>query len=163
MHLRFALAISLASALFGSPVQAASPAPVPSPYPKKSLAPKPLPKKVPTGATTTTASGLKYRDLTVGKEAQPKPGDSVTVQYTGTFPYGTKFDSSRDRGVPFAFVIGQGNVIKGWDEGVMSMRVGGHRILTVPPSLGYGEAGAGSVIPPNATLLFDVELVKVGG
>jgi peptidylprolyl isomerase len=111
---------------------------------------------------TTLPSGLVYKDLVVGKGAEPKPGDHVTVQYTGTLTNGTKFDSSRDRGQPFSFTIGQGQVIKGWDEGVMSMRVGGRRILTIPPSLGYGAAGAGGVIPPNATLVFDVELLKIG-
>ena len=109
----------------------------------------------------TTASGLSYVDQVVGTGASPKPGQSCTVHYTGTLENGKKFDSSRDRGEPFTFVIGQGQVIKGWDEGVASMKVGGRRSLTSPPALGYGARGAGGVIPPNATLLFDVELLKV--
>lgn len=110
----------------------------------------------------TTASGLKYTDQTVGEGASPQPGQKVTVHYTGTFPDGRKFDSSRDRGAPFVFTIGRGQVIKGWDEGVATMKVGGRRMLTVPSELGYGARGAGGAIPPNATLLFDVELLGVG-
>ena len=109
-----------------------------------------------------TASGLEYVDEVVGDGASPTAGKPVTVHYTGTFPDGRKFDSSRDRNKPFVFTIGKGQVIKGWDEGVMTMKVGGRRILTVPAQLGYGAAGAGNVIPPNATLLFDVELLGVG-
>ena len=110
----------------------------------------------------TTTSGLKYTDEVVGTGPSPQPGQNVTVHYTGTFPDGRKFDSSRDRGTPFSFVIGRGQVIKGWDEGVADMKVGGRRILTVPSHLGYGARGAGGVIPPNATLVFDVELLGVG-
>ena len=110
----------------------------------------------------TTASGLQYVDDVVGEGASPTAGQKVTVHYTGTFPDGRKFDSSRDRSDPFVFVIGKGQVIAGWDEGVMSMKVGGRRTLTVPAHLGYGARGAGGVIPPNATLLFDVELLGVG-
>ena len=110
---------------------------------------------------TTTPSGLSYTDLVVGTGAQPKPGQSVTVHYTGTLTNGSKFDSSRDRNEPFTFTIGQGQVIKGWDEGVAGMKVGGRRQLTIPPALGYGARGAGGVIPPNATLIFDVELLGV--
>ena len=109
----------------------------------------------------TTASGLQYEDVVVGTGASPQPGQSVSVHYTGTLTNGTKFDSSRDRGQPFQFVIGVGKVIKGWDEGVMSMKVGGRRKLTIPAQLGYGARGAGNVIPPNATLVFDVELLDV--
>lgn len=109
----------------------------------------------------TTASGLSYTDLTVGNGASPTSGKSVTVHYTGTLENGTKFDSSLDRGQPFVFRIGAGEVIPGWDEGVMSMKVGGKRKLVVPPQLGYGANGAGGVIPPNATLVFEVELLDV--
>lgn len=109
----------------------------------------------------TTASGLQYTDEVVGNGPSPQAGQKVTVHYTGTFPDGRKFDSSRDRSDPFVFTIGRGQVIQGWDEGVLSMKVGGRRLLTVPASLGYGARGAGGVIPPNATLLFDVELLGV--
>ncbi len=121
--------------------------------------------EAPTGAPTapvTTASGLQYTDLVEGTGAMPKPGQRVTVHYTGTLEDGTQFDSSRDRGRPFTFQIGVGQVIKGWDEGVGTMRVGGRRQLVIPPDLGYGSRGAGGVIPPNATLLFDVELLRIG-
>jgi peptidylprolyl isomerase len=111
--------------------------------------------------TTTTPSGLQYVDLQAGEGASPKTGQFVTVHYTGTLTDGTKFDSSRDRGQPFQFKIGVGQVIKGWDEGVGTMKVGGRRQLIIPPELGYGARGAGGVIPPNATLIFDVELLEV--
>lgn len=109
----------------------------------------------------TTPSGLQYEDLVVGSGAQPQAGNRVTVHYTGTLTDGRVFDSSRDRGQPFQFQIGVGQVIKGWDEGVGSMQVGGRRRLIIPPNLGYGARGAGGVIPPNATLIFDVELLDV--
>lgn len=110
----------------------------------------------------TTPSGLRYVDVVVGTGPSPKPGQTCTVHYTGTLDNGRKFDSSRDRGEPFTFTIGQGDVIKGWDEGVATMKVGGRRTLTIPPALGYGARGAGGVIPPNATLTFDVELLSIG-
>ncbi|HEY9738536.1 MAG TPA: FKBP-type peptidyl-prolyl cis-trans isomerase [Trichocoleus sp.] len=110
----------------------------------------------------TTESGLQYVDIVEGTGAMPQPGQRVTVHYTGTLENGTKFDSSRDRGRPFSFNIGVGQVIKGWDEGVGTMRVGGQRKLIIPPELGYGARGAGGVIPPNATLIFDVELLSLG-
>ena len=108
-----------------------------------------------------TESGLEYEDVVVGEGPQPLPGQTVVVHYTGWLTDGKKFDSSVDRGQPFQFNIGVGQVIKGWDEGVLGMRVGGQRKLTIPPELGYGARGAGGVIPPNATLLFDVELLQV--
>ena len=111
--------------------------------------------------TVTTASGLKYVDAVVGKGASPARGKSVKVHYTGTLDNGKKFDSSVDRKEPFSFVIGVGQVIPGWDEGVMTMKVGGKRKLIIPSKLGYGAQGAGGVIPPNATLHFDVELLDV--
>jgi peptidylprolyl isomerase len=107
-----------------------------------------------------TASGLKYVDVKVGEGASPVKGKQVKVHYTGTLESGKQFDSSVGRG-PFSFVIGVGQVIAGWDEGVMGMKVGGKRKLTIPAKLGYGAQGAGGVIPPNATLLFDVELLDV--
>ncbi|QWV92532.1 FKBP-type peptidyl-prolyl cis-trans isomerase [Geomonas oryzisoli] len=109
----------------------------------------------------TTPSGLSYTDLVVGTGPSPTSGKGVKVHYTGTLENGTKFDSSLDRGQPFIFRIGAGEVIPGWDEGVMSMKVGGKRKLVVPPQLGYGANGAGGVIPPNATLIFEVELLDV--
>lgn len=116
-----------------------------------------------TAAPVTTPSGLKYTDEVVGTGPEPKAGQSVTVHYTGWLDQGgkqgTKFDSSRDRGQPFSFKIGAGQVIKGWDEGVATMKTGGRRTLVIPPELGYGRTGAGGVIPPNATLIFDVELI----
>lgn len=110
----------------------------------------------------TTASGLKYLDEVVGTGQEAKPGDSVTVHYSGYLDNGTKFDSSVDRGQPYTFALGQGAVIPGWDEGVAGMKVGGKRKLVIPPDLAYGAGGAGGgVIPPNATLTFDVELLAV--
>jgi peptidylprolyl isomerase len=111
--------------------------------------------------TVTLPDGLKYTDLVTGKGAQPKKGQTVSVHYVGTLTNGTKFDSSRDRGQPFSFALGEGQVIAGWDEGVATMRVGGRRKLIIPPKLGYGDAGAGGVIPPNATLIFDIELLGI--
>jgi len=108
-----------------------------------------------------TKSGLGYIDQVVGTGAEPKTGDKVTVHYTGYLTDGKKVDSSVDRNKPFTFVIGLGQVIRGWDEGVASMKVGGKRKLMIPANLGYGTRGAGGVIPPNADLVFDVELISV--
>jgi FKBP-type peptidyl-prolyl cis-trans isomerase len=111
----------------------------------------------------TTKSGLKYVDLKEGKGQTAKAGDMVSVHYTGWLTSGKKFDSSVDRGEPFSFKLGAGQVIKGWDEGVAGMKVGGKRKLMIPPDLGYGQRGAGRDIPPNAELIFEVELLKVEG
>jgi FKBP-type peptidyl-prolyl cis-trans isomerase FkpA len=109
----------------------------------------------------TTPSGLTYQELTEGTGAEAAKGAQVSVHYTGWLMDGTKFDSSKDRNEPFDFPLGAGHVIKGWDEGVAGMKVGGKRKLTIPPSLGYGARGAGGVIPPNATLVFEVELLGI--
>ena len=111
--------------------------------------------------TVTTESGLEYVDMVVGTGRQPEVGDTASVHYTGWLADGKKFDSSVDRKEPFSFRVGAGQVIKGWDEGVMGMKIGGKRKLTIPPQLGYGARGAGGVIPPNATLTFDVELLDL--
>jgi FKBP-type peptidyl-prolyl cis-trans isomerase len=109
----------------------------------------------------TTPSGLKIKEVEGGFGSVAKAGHQVSVHYTGWLEDGTKFDSSVDRGEPFGFALGAGSVIKGWDEGVAGMKVGGRRKLVIPPDLGYGARGAGGVIPPNATLVFDVELLDV--
>lgn len=117
-----------------------------------------------TGDTVTTESGLKYIDVTVGDGPMPQSGQMIAAHYTGWLTDGTKFDSSHDRGQPIQFPIGQGRVIRGWDEGLSTMHVGGRRVLIIPPDLGYGERGTpGGPIPPNATLIFDVELVGIPG
>jgi peptidylprolyl isomerase len=119
------------------------------------------------GTTMTTPSGLKITDSKVGTGAAPKAGQICVMHYTGWLyeggAKGKKFDSSVDRGQPFEFPLGQRRVIAGWDEGVATMKVGGKRTLVIPPELGYGARGAGGVIPPNATLIFDVELLEVKG
>lgn len=112
------------------------------------------------GEPTTTASGLQYIDIKVGEGASPQTGQTVVVHYTGWLADGTKFDSSVDRGQPFSFIIGIGKVIKGWDEGVATMKVGGERRLIIPPELGYGAKAYGP-IPGNAQLIFDVELLEI--
>jgi FKBP-type peptidyl-prolyl cis-trans isomerase FkpA len=106
-------------------------------------------------------NGMEFIDIQVGTGDEAQSGKQVTVHYTGWLTDGKKFDSSRDRRDPFQFALGRGQVIKGWDEGVQGMRVGGQRRLVIPPSLGYGQRGAPGAIPPNATLIFDVELLKV--
>lgn len=116
-------------------------------------------------AMTETPSGLKFEDTRPGTGASPSTGQTCVMHYTGWLwengQKGAKFDSSLDRGRPFSFSIGRGQVIRGWDEGVASMKVGGQRTLLIPPELGYGARGAGGVIPPNATLLFEVELLEL--
>jgi len=110
----------------------------------------------------TTVSGLQYEELVVGTGASPKTGQKVSVHYTGWLTNGKKFDSSVDRGQPFEFALGRGEVIKGWDEGVASMKVGGKRKLTIPPGLAYGDRNVGNgLIPPNSTLIFEVELLGI--
>ena len=117
-------------------------------------------------STITTDSGLQYEDTVVGSGAEAKAGQHVTVHYTGWLrnddgSQGAKFDSSKDRNDPFQFALGAGHVIRGWDEGVQGMKVGGTRVLTIPADLGYGSRGAGGAIPPHATLVFEVELLGV--
>jgi FKBP-type peptidyl-prolyl cis-trans isomerase FkpA len=124
-------------------------------------APAPEPAASATGTKTADVTELVIKDVKVGTGAVAKSGQSVTVHYTGWLTDGTKFDSSVDSGQPFTFNLGAGEVIKGWDEGVAGMKVGGKRTLTIPPAKGYGDAGAGGVIPPGATLVFDVELLGV--
>ena len=154
--------VFLGMVLMGLPVVALADI-APPPLAKKSKAAK-VDKKADKGASkmVTTASGLKYIDEKVGSGASPTKGKKVKVHYTGTLASnGQKFDSSVDRGQPFEFVIGVKQVIAGWDEGVMTMKVGGKRKLMIPAVLGYGSRGAGGVIPPNADLNFDVELLGV--
>lgn len=114
-----------------------------------------------TAPTSEDVTELKIEDLTVGDGQEAKSGDTVSVHYTGWLTDGTKFDSSVDRGEPFSFTVGAGQVIQGWDEGVAGMKVGGKRRLIIPPTMGYGDAGAGGVIPGGATLIFDVELLAI--
>jgi len=146
-----ALALS-ASALLLQAQQKSAPAP----KPPSTAAPTPV-----TGDPTVTKSGLKYWDIKVGEGAEAVKGKRVRVHYTGWLTNGKKFDSSVDRGQPFEFQLGAGQVIRGWDEGVAGMKVGGKRQLNLKPQLAYGSQGAGGVIPPNATLIFDVELLGV--
>jgi FKBP-type peptidyl-prolyl cis-trans isomerase len=157
------LAAAIALSLTTVHAQTATPAKAPE-------AAKPAMAAVAAAATparkiVTTASGLKYDDVKVGAGAEAKAGQNVSVHYTGWLwvdnKRGSKFDSSKDRGQPFDFPLGGGRVIKGWDEGVQGMKIGGTRILTIPPSIGYGDRGAGNVIPPGATLQFEVELLGV--
>jgi peptidylprolyl isomerase len=139
-----------------------TPAPAPQPAPPTPEKPAETPAPQESKKMTTTPTGLQYEDIVEGTGPSPEKGKPVSVHYTGTLEDGTKFDSSRDRNQPFKFTIGVGQVIKGWDEGVATMKVGGRRKLIIPASLGYGASGAGGVIPPNATLIFDVELLGVG-
>ncbi len=117
--------------------------------------------EIDSAALTKTPSGLQYQDVVTGSGAEATPGQVAVVHYTGWLTDGSKFDSSRDRGEPFSFPLGAGQVIAGWDQGVAGMKVGGRRKLLIPPNLGYGEMGSPPVIPPSATLVFDVELLDV--
>ncbi|MBA3613642.1 MAG: FKBP-type peptidyl-prolyl cis-trans isomerase [Nitrospirales bacterium] len=121
----------------------------------------PLSGKAAEKSTVTTTSGLQYVDLALGTGREAHAGETAIVHYTGTLTDGTKFDSSKDRNSPFSFRLGAGSVIKGWDEGVEGMNIGGIRKLVIPPQLGYGSRGAGSAVPPNATLIFEVELLDL--
>lgn len=131
-----------------------------APRQKASAADNEKPAKV-TGAGKSTASGVQYWDLKPGTGAVAESGNTVSIHYTGWLEDGKKFDSSLDRGRPFRFHLGEGSVIKGWDEGVSGMKVGGKRQLKVPPALAYGDQGKGGVVPPNATLTFEMQLVEV--
>ena len=142
------------------PATSSSSEPAPASTPSTSAAAA-LPGAPGTGHVHKLASGLQYDDLVVGSGKMAEAGMNVSVHYTGWLTDGTKFDSSVDRGQPFVFQLGSGQVIKGWDEGVKGMRIGGKRKLTIPPDMGYGDRGAGGVIPPGATLVFDVELLDV--
>lgn len=117
--------------------------------------------EIDSAALTSTPSGLQYQDVVTGSGAEAAPGQTAVVHYTGWLTDGTKFDSSRDRGEPFSFSLGAGQVIAGWDQGVAGMKVGGRRKLVIPPDLGYGPRGSPPVIPPDATLVFDVELLEL--
>ncbi|HNP61566.1 MAG TPA: FKBP-type peptidyl-prolyl cis-trans isomerase [Nitrospirales bacterium] len=121
----------------------------------------PLSGKAAEETMVTTTSGLQYVDLAPGSGREAHAGETAIVHYTGTLTDGTKFDSSKDRNEPFSFRLGAGRVIKGWDEGVEGMKIGGIRKLVIPPQLGYGSRGAGSAVPPNATLIFEVELLDL--
>jgi FKBP-type peptidyl-prolyl cis-trans isomerase FkpA len=148
---------STASTPAPTPIPTPMPTPTPPPpQPSSNNAPTPV-----TGEPVTTASGLQYWDLVTGTGQTAVSGKVVRVHYTGWLTNGTKFDSSLDRNTPFEFPLGARRVIKGWDEGVEGMKVGGKRQLRIPPELGYGARGAGGRIPPGATLIFDVELLEV--
>lgn len=151
--------VSIAGKLQPEPQEAEQAQPEVQEAPAGDKLPEAMP--APSGSPVVSDTGLKYTILVEGNGDEAKDGNVVSVHYTGTLTNGSKFDSSLDRGVPFEFKLGEGQVIKGWDEGVKGMKIGEKRRLEIPPELGYGEHGAGGVIPPNATLLFDVELLEV--
>jgi FKBP-type peptidyl-prolyl cis-trans isomerase len=153
-------ALFTAAILTGCGQQASTSAPASASTGGQSSAQPSATPPAPSGATPPSA-GLVIKDETVGKGPAAKSGDSVTVNYTGWLTDGTKFDSSLDRNQPFTFALGGGQVIAGWDQGVVGMKVGGKRKLTIPSDLGYGAQGAGGTIPPNATLVFEIELLKI--
>ena len=164
----FALALALGCARLTEPakeeaIQAESPQPAASAsaQPAPTATAKPAETQKPAEAPPPSNEKLVIKDLVVGKGTEAKTGDSVKVHYVGTLPDGKEFDSSKKNNKPFDFELGAGRVIKGWDQGVAGMKIGGKRKLTVPPSLGYGARGFPPVIPPNATLIFDVELLEV--
>jgi peptidylprolyl isomerase len=160
---QFALGQPAATAGSLDPATAAAVASQPTSTPSILIAMDSAENQAPTANQVTTASGLKYVEIAEGTGATPEKGQTVSVHYTGTLESGKKFDSSRDRNQAFEFQIGEGQVIKGWDEGLSTMKVGGRRKLIIPADLGYGARGAGGVIPPNATLVFDVELLAIKG
>ena len=142
------------------PVDLYSPSASPTASATATMSPTPI--SSPAGKLTKLSDGLEIQDEVIGQGAAAKAGDTIAVQYTGTLSNGTKFDSSYDHGQPFSFQLGAGQVIKGWDEGVAGMKVGGKRKLVIPPSLGYGSQNIGNgLIPPNSTLLFEIELVAI--
>jgi len=157
----FVLTFVLAASLAAQPAdQATTSSGSSKPAASKTSTDKTAQKSAASAGWTTTGSGLKYQDVVVGKGPQPKTGQTVVVNYTGRFTNGKVFDTSVGK-APFKFALGRGEVIKGWDEGVGSMNVGGKRKLIIPPDLAYGSKGYPGVIPPNATLTFDVELLKI--
>lgn len=158
---RFALRAALVLAVSTAAASIIGCQPQQPEQPQESIQPPAAEQPVPPGVPQEDVTELQTEDVVVGEGEEAQPGDAVTVHYTGWLTDGTQFDSSRTNGQPFRFILGEGMVIEGWDEGVQGMRVGGQRRLIIPPDMAYGEQGAGGVIPPNATLVFDVELLGV--